>query len=66
MNTERVSAYLTDHEREALRGLARSFNTSENAVIKILIRDASGLPLPDEYCEKLRALTNSTLLSGQE
>lgn len=65
-NTERVSAYLTDSERQALRSLARSFNTSENAVIKILIRDAGGLPLPDEYCEQLRSLTNSTLLFGQK
>lgn len=54
-NTERVSLYLTERERAALQRLARSFGTSENATMKILIRDASGLPLPDEYLAQLRA-----------
>lgn len=52
-NTERFYAYLTESERDALRRLARSFNTSENAVVKILIRDAAGLPLPTEYVDQL-------------
>lgn len=65
-NTERVSCYMTESERAALRRLARSFNTSENGVIKILIRDAGGLPLPDEYLTQLRSLVDSTLLSGQK
>ena len=54
-NTERVSLYLTDRERAALQRLARDFNTSENATMKILIRDAAGLPLPVEYLTQLRA-----------
>lgn len=65
-NTERLSVYLTERERNALQELQREFNTSANAVIKILIRDAGGLPLPDQYLAQLRSLTNSTLLSGQK
>lgn len=53
-NTERFTVYMTDHERDALRRLAHEFNTSENAVMKILIRDAGGLPLPAEYMAQLR------------
>lgn len=53
-NTERFTVYMTERERDALRHLARQFNTSDNAVIKILIRDAAGLPLPTEYLEQLR------------
>lgn len=61
-NTERFTVYMTDMERAALRRLARSFNTSENAVMKILIRDAGGLPLPDEYAEQLRSQVDSPVL----
>jgi hypothetical protein len=53
-NTERFTIYMNERERDALRHLARQFNTSENAVVKILIRDAAGLPLPDEYLAQLR------------
>jgi hypothetical protein len=53
-NYERVSVYLSESEQAALARLARSFNTSKNGVIRILIRDAGGLPLPDDYLTQLR------------
>jgi hypothetical protein len=58
----RPSVYLTDDEQAALERLARSFNTSLNGVVKILIRDAAGLPLPDEYLAQLREKSNVTFV----
>lgn len=65
-NTERVSLYLTDRERAALRWLARDFGTSENGVMKLLIRDAGGLPLPDEYLAQLRAKLKSNVTFSEK
>jgi hypothetical protein len=53
-NYHRESIYLTESERAALERLARDFNTSKNGIIKILIRDAAGLPLPAQYLAQLR------------
>lgn len=55
-NTERVTAYLTDGERAALRLLARHLGTSENGVIKVLIRDRVGFSIPEQYQHQLDTL----------
>lgn len=60
-NYRRESVYLSDSEQAALERLARLLNTSKNGVIKILIREAGGLPLPDEYLAQLRAHAKVTL-----
>lgn len=55
-NTEKMTAYLTEMERGALRSLADEYELSENGVMKLLIRYASGLPMPIEYRNRLDAM----------
>jgi hypothetical protein len=58
---KRESVYLSDREQAALQQLTRQFNTSKNGVVRILIREAAGLPLPDEYLQQLRDAPKVTL-----
>lgn len=62
-NTERITVYLTEGERVALRLLARHLGTSENGVVKILIRDKAGLSLSEQYQHQLDALTERPIVS---
>lgn len=62
-NTQRLTVYLTEGERAALVLLARHLGTSENGVVKILIRDKANLSLPEQYQHLLDALTERPLVS---
>ena len=59
---KRESVYLHENEQVALAQLARSFNLSKNGIIRVLIRDAAGLPLPDDYLEQLRERAQSHVM----
>lgn len=45
--TERMSLYLTDEERAALRGAAHSLNASENYIMRLALRQLTELPLSE-------------------
>lgn len=64
-NTERFTVYMTEGERLALRLAARQLSLSENAVMKLLVRNATGLPVPTIYADQLRRLADSPVLSSQ-
>lgn len=65
-NTERFTVYMTEGERLALRLLGRHLGLSENAVIKVLIRERSGLAVSPEVQELLSHLVDSPVLFGQD
>lgn len=65
-NTERVSVYLTEGERLALRLAARQLGLSENAVIKLLIRDTMNLDIPVTFELQLAALRESNVTFSQK
>ena len=60
-NTERISVYLTSAEKTALHDAADELGVSENAVIKIILRGALGLPLPTIFRDKLDEIEKVTL-----
>lgn len=63
-NTEKFTVYMTEGERLALRLLARHLALSENAVMKVLIRDKVGLPLSEQTQELLNSLVDSPVNFG--
>lgn len=45
MNT-RFTAWLSESERQGIHALAEKYGTSENYVVRLMVRKALGLPIP--------------------